>query len=51
MAQRKRQAGEPIERTPKGMEVRVPKRREVMANLKKIAKEPGKGSATRSPKQ
>ena len=42
---------EPTERTPKGMEVRVPKRGEVIGNLKKIAKPPGKGSATRSPKQ
>jgi hypothetical protein len=33
------------EKTPQGYEVRVPKRREVMANLKKIAKAPAKGSA------
>lgn len=42
---------EPTEKTPKGFEVRVPKRGEVMGNLKKIAKVPGRGSATRSPKQ
>jgi hypothetical protein len=41
MAQDKR---EPTERTPKGYEVRIPKRREFFSNLKKIA---GKGSATR----
>jgi len=29
---------EPTERTPKGMEVRVPKRREFFSNLKKVAK-------------
>ncbi len=51
MPQREPPSGEPTERTPKGMEVRVPKRREVMANLKKIAKKPGKGSATRSPQK
>ena len=45
MAESKR---EPTETTPKGFEVRVPKRGEFMANLKKIAKKP---SATRSPKQ
>ena len=37
---------EPTEKTPKGFEVRVPKRREFFSNLKKIA---GKGSATRGP--
>ena len=42
---------EPTEKTPKGFEVRVPRRREFFSNLKKIAKTPGKGSATRSPKQ
>jgi len=42
---------ERTEKTPKGFEVRVPKRGEFMGNLKKIAKVPGKGSTTRSPKQ
>jgi hypothetical protein len=41
---------EPKEKTPNGFEVRIPKRSEVLANLKKIAK-PGKPSATRRPKQ
>ncbi len=36
---------EPTEKTPKGFDVRVPKRGEFMANLKKIAKAPAKGSA------
>jgi hypothetical protein len=45
MAEPKR---EPTEKTPKGYEVRVPKRREFLSNLKTIAKKP---SATRSPKQ
>jgi hypothetical protein len=35
---------EPTERTPKGYEVRVPKRGEFFANLKKIAKKPSAGS-------
>jgi hypothetical protein len=30
--------GEPKEQTPKGFEVRIPKRREFFSNLKKIAK-------------
>jgi hypothetical protein len=38
----------PTEKTPKGFEVRIPKRREFFSNLKKIA---GKGSATRGPKK
>ena len=42
---------EPTEQTPKDFQVRVPKRGEFIANLKKVAKVPGKGSATRSPKQ
>ena len=51
---------EPSERTPKGFEVRIPKRGEFFSNLKKIAKKPvttpewkdaGKRSATRGPKQ
>jgi hypothetical protein len=37
MAERGRKP-EPIERTPKGYEVRIPKRREFFENLKKIAK-------------
>jgi hypothetical protein len=36
---------EPTEKTPRGFEVRVPKRGEFMANLKKIASRPAKGSA------
>ena len=36
------------EKTPKGFEVRVPKRGEFFSNLKKIAKKP---SATGSPKK
>jgi hypothetical protein len=45
MPQRK---SEPTEKTPKGYEVPIPKRREFFSNLKKIA---GKGSASRSPKK
>src|SRR5271165_707756 len=43
MADEQRQ--EPTERTPKGLEVRVPERREFFGNLKKAAKpdEPKKG--------
>lgn len=41
---------EPTEKTPKGHEVRVPKRREFFSNLRKVAP-PAKGSATRRPKQ
>jgi len=44
MAQRDK--SEPTEKTPKGFEVRVPKRREFFSNLKKIAA--GKPSAPRS---
>jgi hypothetical protein len=40
---------EPTEKTPKGFEVRVPKRREFFSNLKKIAGKPA--SATRRPKK
>jgi hypothetical protein len=47
MAQDKR---EPTERTPKGCEVRIPKRHEVLAILKKVAKA-GKPSTPRSPKK
>lgn len=47
MAQDKR---EPTERTPKGYEVRVPKRREFFDNLKKLA-QPGKRSTTGGPKK
>ncbi len=39
---------EPTERTPKGYEVPVPKRREFFSNLKKIAKKP---SAARRPQK
>lgn len=39
------------EKTAKGYEVRIPKRGEFFDNLKKIAKVPAKGSATRSPKK
>jgi hypothetical protein len=35
---------EPTEKTPKGFEVRVPKRGEFFANLKKIAKKPSRRS-------
>ena len=48
MAKPKPDPGESSERTPKGFEVRIPKRGEFFSNLKKIAKKP---SATRSPKQ
>jgi hypothetical protein len=42
MAEAKR---EPTEQTPKGFEVRVPKRSEVLANLKKLAQpSPKRGS-------
>jgi hypothetical protein len=51
MADPKPKPEEPTERTPKGFEVRVPKRGEFFSSLKKIAKVPGKGSATRGPKQ
>jgi hypothetical protein len=39
---------EPTEKTAKGFEVPIPKRREFFANLKKIAR---KDSATGSPKK
>ena len=39
------------ERTPKGLEVPVPKRGEFFGNLKKIAGKPPKGSTTGSPKK
>jgi hypothetical protein len=44
--------GKPTERTPKGLEVPIPKRGEFFANLKKVAKA-GKRSTPRSspPKQ
>ena len=48
MAQHRPKPDEPTERTPKGFEVRIPKRREFFSNLKKIA---GKGSTTRRPKK
>ena len=46
MAQDKQR--EPTEKTPKGYEVRVPKRREFFDNLKKIA---GKAPPTAPPKK
>ena len=48
MADPKPKPGEPTERTQKGFEVRVPKRREFFSNLKKIA---GKDSAKRRPQK
>ena len=44
MADTKRQQ---TEKTPKGLEVPVPKRDTFFANLKKVAKVPRKGSAPR----
>jgi hypothetical protein len=44
-------AKRPTERTPKGLEVPVPKRGEFFGNLKKIAKAAKPNSATRGPKQ
>jgi hypothetical protein len=38
MAKPRREPHEPTESTPKGYEVRIPKRREFFENLKKIAK-------------
>jgi hypothetical protein len=40
----------PTEKTPKGYEVPVPKRADVLANLKKVARI-GKPSAPHSPKK
>jgi hypothetical protein len=60
MAQPRRNPEEPTERTPKGYEVRVPKRREFFSNLKKLARttpewkdaaRAAKDSATRRPKK
>ena len=48
MAQSKR---ERTEKTPKGLEVPIPKRSEFFANLKKVAKLPRKGSTPRGPKK
>jgi len=48
MAQNKRG---PTERTPKGLEVPVPKRDEFVDNLKKLAKPKPKRSATGGPKK
>jgi hypothetical protein len=39
---------EPTERTPKGYEVRIPKRGEFFSNLKKIVGKKPSGSASRS---
>jgi len=41
----------PTEKTPKGLDVPVPKRSEFFANLKKVAKVPRKGSASRRSQQ
>jgi hypothetical protein len=46
----KRQPDEPTEKTPRGYTVPVPKRADVLANLKKLARV-GKPSAPRSPKK
>ena len=52
MAQSRRKPKEPTERTPKGLEVPIPKRGEFFENLKKIAKpKPKKGSATDRPEK
>jgi len=51
MQQSKRAPSEPTERTPKGLEVPVPKRGEFFDNLKKIAKPKPKPSATGGPKK
>jgi hypothetical protein len=40
----------PTEKTPKGYEVPIPKRADVLANLKKVARI-GKRSTPRSPKK
>jgi hypothetical protein len=37
---------QPTERTPKGLEIPIPKRRDFFANLKKIAQPKGKDSTT-----
>lgn len=42
---------EQTEKTPKGFEVRVPKRGEFMANLKKIAKPAKPSGSASSPKE
>lgn len=47
----KKDAEGSTERTEQGYEVPVPKRGDVMGNLKKIAKPPAKPSGSRSPKQ
>lgn len=47
---KKPQDNQPTERTPQGYEVPVPKRSDVLANLKKVARV-GKRSAPRSPKK
>ena len=46
MAASKPPPNEPTERTPKGHEVRIPKRREFLSNLKKVAKIGKPGSTT-----
>jgi hypothetical protein len=40
VAQHRPKPDEPTEKTPKGYEVPVPKRREFLSNLKKIATKP-----------
>jgi hypothetical protein len=46
----KAQTNEPTEKTPQGYTVPVPKRADVLANLKKLARV-GKTSTPRSPKK
>ncbi len=41
----------PTEKTPKGLEVPIPKRGEFFANLKKVAKVPRKRSAPDGPQK
>jgi len=47
MAKPANDSNEPTERTPKGYEVRIPKRREFFSNLKKIAKKPTRTDESR----
>lgn len=47
----RKESDRPTERTPKGLEVPVPKRGEFFDNLKKIAKPKPKPSATDGPKK
>jgi hypothetical protein len=41
----------PTEKTPKGLEVPVPKRSEFFANLKKVAKVPKRSTTGRGPRK